>query len=456
MVSVLSWHGLLQSGVSGVQGKMNITRSGRRIAPVVAGTLLALATACSSSDTAQTRKAEAPDAAATVTPANGTSKVRPDKGVSVTAASGELEKVIVMGAGKTADGSLAADKKTWHTTWALKPGTTYTVTATAKNSSGKVTTVTSKFSTAKAAHTVKVSDVIPSARETVGVGMPITVNFDSPVTDRKAVERALEVRSTTPVQGAWHWITNQQVIFRTRTYWPAHSAVSLVAHLTGVHARSGVYGTRDFTRTFKIGASHIAKVSLKSDKNRVYIDGKLAKTIPVSGGMGGSDAHGNDFRTTSGVHLTMGKLPEVWMTSPNITDKKDPGYYHELVLKDVQISNSGEYLHQSPGEYGCLGHRNCSHGCVRQSVAGAAWFYKISQRGDVVDITGSSRDLAWNNGWGYWQLSWSKWLKGGALKQPVTTTALPTTTSGAPGAQDAPNAPVAPSTPMSTPTVAAG
>ncbi len=456
MVSVLSWHGLLQSGVSGVQGKMNITRSGRRIAPIVAGMLLALAAGCSSSDTAQTRKAEAPDAAATVTPADGTSKVRPEKGVSVTAASGALEKVSVTGSGSTAEGTLTADKKTWHTTWALKPGTRYTVTATAKNSSGKVTTVTSTFSTAKASHTIKVSDVIPSARETVGVGMPITVNFDSPVANREAVERALEVRSTTPVQGAWRWITSQQVIFRTKSYWPAHSSVSLVAHMTGVRAASGVYGTKDFTRTFKIGASHIAKVSLKSDKSKVYIDGKLAKTIPVSGGMGGADAHGNDFRTTSGVHLAMGKLPEVWMTSPNITDKKDPGYYHELVLKDVQISNSGEYLHQSPGEYGCLGNRNCSHGCVRQTVAGAAWFYKISQRGDVVSISGSSRDLAWNNGWGYWQLSWSKWVKGGAIKQPVTTTKLAPTAPGAPGTPSAPGTPVAPSTPVGTPTVAGG
>ena len=90
----------------------------------------------------------------------------------------------------------------------------------------------------------------------------------------------------------------------------------------------------------------------------------------------------------------------------------------------VQISNSGEYVHQSPGEYGCLGHSNCSHGCVRQTVAGAKWFYSISRRGDVIDITGSSRDLEWNNGWGFWQMSWKHWVKGSALDRPVTTTPL--------------------------------
>jgi lipoprotein-anchoring transpeptidase ErfK/SrfK len=427
-----------------VQGKMNVKRSVRWVAPVTAGMLLTLATACSSDGSAQTSNADdkAPAAAAaTISPVNGAAKVRPDKGVSVTAASGVLEQVSVQGGGRTADGALSADKKTWHTTWTLKPGTKYTVTATAKNSAGKVTTATSSFSTLKASSTIKVSDVIPSSRETVGVGMPITVNFDTPVSNRSTVERALEVRSTAPVQGAWHWITDQQVIFRTKTYWPAHSSVSLVAHMSGVRASSKVYGTKDFSRTFKIGASHIAKVSLKSDKSKVYIDGRLAKTIPVSGGMGGADSHGNDFRTTSGIHLAMAKLPEVWMTSPNIK-KGEAGYYHELVLKDVQISNSGEYLHQSPGEYDCLGNRNCSHGCVRQTVAGAAWFYSISQRGDVIKITGTSRDLAPDNGWGYWQMAWDKWVKGGALKQPVTTTPLAGST--APGASSTP-APVTPS-----------
>lgn len=399
--------------------------------PAAAGTLLILAPACSSSDKASQTgtSAKAPDAAATITPANGAAKVRPDKGVTVTAASGVLEQVSVQAGPSTVDGALSADKKSWTTKWTLKPGTGYTVTATAKNAAGKVTTVTSKFTTQKASSTIKISDVTPSAGETVGVGMPITVTFDGPVSNKAAVEKALEVRSTSPMEGAWRWITSQQAIFRTKDYWPAHSKVSLVAHMAGVRAASGVYGVKDVTKNFSIGASHIAKVNLKTHLSKVYVDGSLAKTIKVSGGMGGSDSHGNDFRTTSGVHLAMGKSPVVTMTSPNIK-KGEPGYYHELVYKDVQISNSGEYLHESPGEYGCLGHSNCSHGCVRQTPAGAKWFFDLSNRGDVIVISGTSRDLQWNNGWGYWQLSFTKWMKDSALKQPVTTTPL----TAAPGA----------------------
>ncbi len=409
---------------------MGIRRS--VITSAVAGLLLIPAAACSSSGNAASvgKSAKVAAATAAITPANGTTKARPDKGVTVTAGGGVLEQVTVRGGGDTVEGTLSPDKKTWHSTWTLKPGTSYTVTATAKNAAGRTTTATSNFKTLKASSTLRISDVIPMSGETVGIGMPITVTFNRPVRNEAAVERALEVRSTTPMQGAWRWISNEQAIFRTKTYWPAHSQVSLVAHLAGVRAAPGVYGTRDYTRSFKIGASHIAHVSLKTHKSKVYVDGKLAKTIPISGGMGGFDSHGNDFRTTSGIHLTMGKMPEVWMTSPNIK-KGEPGYYHELVLKDVQISNSGEYMHQSPGDFECLGHRNCSHGCVRQSISGARWFYNLSYRGDVVIITGSSRQLEWNNGWGYWQMSFSKWLKGSAGDHVVTTTPL-SGTSGTP------------------------
>jgi lipoprotein-anchoring transpeptidase ErfK/SrfK len=424
---------------------MNVTWSRRWIAPVAAGVLLAPAiAACSGSGSAASHSAaKVPDAAATITPANGGTKARPDKGVHVSAAGGVLDQVTVRGAGHTVEGELAPDKKSWHTRWALKPGTTYTVTATAKNPSGKVTTTTSRFTTMKAASTVAVSDVTPTDHETVGIGMPIMVTFSAPIANKAAVEKALEVHSAKPVEGAWHWISSQQVIFRTKSYWPAHTSVSLTAHLTGVRAGSKTYGTKDFSRSFEIGASHIAKVSLKSDKSKVYVDGRLAKTIPVSGGMGGRDSHGNDFRTTSGVHLAMGKLAEVWMTSPNIK-KGQPGYYHELVLKDVQISNSGEYLHQSPGEYQCLGNRNCSHGCVRQTVAGARWFYNLSLRGDVIDITGTTRKLEWNNGWGFYQMPWKTWVKGSALDKPVTTVATGTGST-------APTTSASPATPATTP-----
>jgi hypothetical protein len=48
-------------------------------------------------------------------------------------------------------------------------------------------------------------------------------------------------------------------------------------------------------------------------------------------------------------------------------------------------------------------------------------FYAISQRGDIVTVTGTGRQLEWDNGWGYWQLPFKQWLRGSALGRPVTT-----------------------------------
>jgi lipoprotein-anchoring transpeptidase ErfK/SrfK len=261
--------------------------------------------------------------------------------------------------------------------------------------------------------------------------MPIIVDFNYDVarSDRAAVENALEVGSGVPVTGAWFWASGSEVVFRPHSYWPAHEHVLLTAHLTGVPGGPGLWGRSDLSHSFTIGDSHVVKVNLKTDQAYFYTNGSLAKKIPVSGGVGGYDSHGNDFFTTSGVHLTMGSFASVWMTSPNIKPGQ-PGYYHELVFNDVRISDSGEYLHQSPGAEWCLGHTNCSHGCVRMTAGGAAWWRHTAYRGDPVAITGTPRVLAWDNGWGYWQKSWSSWLKGSSAG-PLTTTALATASAAA-------------------------
>lgn len=365
-----------------------------------------------------------PSAVVTVTPADGAAKVAPDTQVQITASGGTLTQVTVASGGSAVAGQYGPGSTNWSTGWGLKPDTSYTVTAVAKNSKGAATTEVTHFTTKSAARTLQISSITPDQGETVGVGMPIIVDFNYDVarSDRDAVERALEVASDVPVSGAWFWASDSEVVFRTQSYWPAHEHVTLTAHLTGVPAGPGLWGGGDLSRSFKIGDSHIVKVNLKTDYARFYTNGSLARKIPVSGGMGGYDSYGNDFYTTSGVHLTMGSYDSVVMTSPNIKPGQ-PGYYHEIVYNDVQISDSGEYLHQSPGGFWCLGVENCSHGCVRMTVDGAAWWRHTAYRGDPVTITGTPRPLAWNNGWGYWQQSWSAWLKGSSAG-PVTTTTL--------------------------------
>ena len=365
-----------------------------------------------------------PPAAVTVTPADGAAKVAPDTQVQITASGGTLTQVTVASGDSAVTGQYGPGSASWSTGWGLKPATSYTVTAVARNRKGAETTEVTHFTTRSATRTLEISSITPNSGEITGVGMPIivTFNYDVAHSDRAAVERALEVDSDHPVAGAWFWASDSEVVFRTQSYWPDHEHVLLNAHLTGVPGGPGLWGGSDLSRSFTIGDSHIVKVNLKTDYARFYINGSLARKIPVSGGMGGYDSYGNDFYTTSGVHLTMGSYDSVVMTSPNIKPGQ-PGYYHEIVYNDVQISDSGEYLHQSPGGFWCLGVENCSHGCVRMTVDGAAWWRDTAYRGDPVTITGTPRPLAWDNGWGYWQESWSAWLKGSSAGQ-VTTTAL--------------------------------
>jgi lipoprotein-anchoring transpeptidase ErfK/SrfK len=390
-----------------------------------------------------------PPAVVTVTPADGAAKVAPDTPVQITASGGTLTHVTLASGSSTVTGQYGPGSTSWSTRWGLKPSTSYTVTVVAWNSSGAVTTEVAHFTTRRAGRILQVSSITPNSGETVGVGMPIIVDFNYAVarSDRAAVEHALEVGSDVPVTGAWFWASDSEVVFRTRNYWPAHEHVLLTAHLTGVPGGPGLWGVSDLSRSFTIGDSHVVKVNLRTDYARFYVNGSLARKIPVSGGMGGYDSFGNDFYTTTGVHLTMGSYDSVVMTSPNIKPGQ-PGYYHEIVYHDVQISDSGEYLHQSPGGLWCLGHENCSHGCVRMTADGAAWWQHTAYRGDPVTITGSPRLLVWNNGWGYWQQSWSAWLNGSS-DGAVTTTEL-TAASSAPQAPPGPPA----SSPTPTPTTA--
>lgn len=358
-----------------------------------------------------------------ITPKDGATGVRPDLGVVVEAAKGTLDHVTVLPKGSEGDsvpGELSSDHTSWRTRWTLVPGRSYSVRATAISPEGRTTTASSTFTTQSASQTIAIADVTPSADETVGVGMPLTVTFDREVRNKDRVERALEVRSTKAAKGAWRWVSDQQVIFRTSRYWQPHQQVTLIAHLAGVRAAKDVYGTSDYTQRFKIGDANVSVINVKTHRMVVSRDGKRVRDIGISAGKGGSWM----FTTTNGVHAVMRKASPVVMTSEwmGVTDPKDPRYYKLTVFDAVQISNSGEYVHSAPWSVWAQGNTNVSHGCVNVSPSFAEWFYAISQRGDIVTVTGTDRELEWNNGYGYWQMPWKQWVQGSALPSPVITT----------------------------------
>ncbi|GAA4929642.1 lipoprotein-anchoring transpeptidase ErfK/SrfK [Nonomuraea thailandensis] len=394
---------------------MNVAPARRR--PATAFALLAaavLTASCSGAPAAQPPEASEATTTATpqaptvkITPDEGASKVSPEKKVVVAAAGAPLDNVTVEADGEQLEGKYNADKTRWVSRTALKPSTSYNVSATAG-----VTTATSTFTTAKPERALQVADVTPNAKgETLGVGAPIIVTFNQPVTSKATIERALEIEAEKPVDGAWRWINDTVVIYRTAKYWPAHQKVTFNANITGIKGGKGLYGVKDYTANLKIGAKQISKVDTRKKMMYVYKDGKRVQTMRISAGM----ATTREYTTTSGVHLTMERGSPVRMISPG-RKKGDPGYYDVMINHAVRISNSGEYVHAKDNVW-AQGVRNVSHGCINARPDQARWFYDNVQRGDVVDITGTDRELEWNNGWGYWQMPFSQWKKGSALNK---------------------------------------
>ena len=252
---------------------------------------------------------------------------------------------------------------------------------------------------------------ILGAGQTVGVGMPIMINFSRPITDRAAVERALQIWSSKPVTGAWYWVTSKSVWFRPRHYWPAHTRVRFTAHLAGLQGAPGVYGRSDLTQHFRIGDSLIAVASAATHHMKVWWNGRLAGDWPVSTGRSGMD-------TPDGRYLSFAMGSPVDMNSASYgVGPGMPGYYNELVYDAVQFTFSGDYVHSAPWSVGEQGLVNVSHGCVNVAPGYAAWFYGHSVLGDPISVVGSPVAGTWGDGWTIYFLGWHKLLAGSATGQ---------------------------------------
>jgi len=385
----------------------------RTRANALVGLLLAVALLVSDcaddSSSGQTKAPAAAPASIALEPADGAKDVRPDAPLRVSASGGRLTKVAVTAEdGHALPGTIEESGGRWAAGDLMSPGETYTVHAEAVNREGRSTRQDATFATLKVKRTVQ-ARVSPLDGETVGVGMPIVVWFTEPVTDRAALERRLSVNSSKPVTGSWYWMSDTEVHYRPKEFWPAHSKVTLRAALDGVHAGKGVWGDRDRRVSFEVGRSSVSHVNVKSHRMTVYRDGKLARTIPVSAGKA-------QFQTRSGIKVVLAKERDKVMDARSIgIQPGDPEYYRLDVRYAVRVTWSGEFVHAAPWSVGAQGSVNVSHGCVGMSTANARWYFNHTMRGDVVTVTGSPRQMELQNGFGDWNLSWKRWLAGSAL-----------------------------------------
>jgi lipoprotein-anchoring transpeptidase ErfK/SrfK len=345
-----------------------------------------------------------------VSPRNHATRVALDAKAKVVAEVGRLRAVRVTGAGgRRLAGTLASDGRSWVSRGPLAPATRYKVVADAVDDAGTPTRRQSSFTTLTPRAELRAA-VMPLDGETVGVGLPIGVWFNQPVADRAAVERRLDVIcSSKKVTGAWHWFAANEVHYRPKAYWPAGARVTLHARLAGTDAGDGVWGVADRTISFRIGERRISVVDVRTHRMRVTSGGRTLRVLPVSTGR-------ERYPTTNGVHFVIGKAQDELMDSSTVgIPRNSPGGYYEHVFWSVRISNSGEFVHAAPWSTGSQGRSNVSHGCVNLSTANAAWYFRLTRRGDVVEVRGSPKRPGSSFGVADWNMSWSRWRAGSAL-----------------------------------------
>ncbi|WP_436531493.1 Ig-like domain-containing protein [Actinoplanes sp. HUAS TT8] len=354
----------------------------------------------------------------TVTPADKATGVALSKPITVAAQGGTLQSVTVT-AGKTKVAGEIQSDGTWQSTDDLAYNKSYKVVVKATDSAGTASEQTSTFATVKPKATTHVTFQANGLNAlktggTYGAGQPVIVAFSHSV-DKEVAEKAIEITTSPSVEGKFHWVSNSIVHWRPAKYWAAGSTVKVSVNMLGKDLGKGVYGEKNASTNFRIGRQLIAVADNRTHITKVYIDGKVVRTMKSSLGMGGTTkgAQGQEinFWTAGGPHVVLSK--EEWHTmnssSYGVTDPNNPYYYgDDKVQWCTRISYSGEFLHAAPWNHS-LGVANKSHGCVNLSVEDAKWVFDNFMVGDVVDVKNSPRTLGLTNGLGDWTVSFDKY-----------------------------------------------
>jgi lipoprotein-anchoring transpeptidase ErfK/SrfK len=141
----------------------------------------------------------------------------------------------------------------------------------------------------------------------------------------------------------------------------------------------------------------------------VFRDGKVLKVVPVTTGKDG-------FLTRNGIKVISEKHRTIQMDAATLNIPKDSKDYYNLKVEyALRVTWSGEFVHAAPWSVGQQGSARVSHGCVGMSMADGAWFFDQSKVGDVVEVSGSPRQLEPGNGWTLWNVPWTQWQEGSAL-----------------------------------------
>ncbi|WP_102142450.1 L,D-transpeptidase [Mycobacterium hubeiense] len=328
--------------------------------------------------------------------------------VTVSAEDGVLDSVTMVNEeGEPVSGELSKDGLTWSTTEPLGYNKRYTLTARSLGLGG-ATSQQMSFQT-HSPENLTMPYVLPNDGEVVGVGQPVAIRFDENIPNRVAAERAITVKTTPHVEGAFYWLNNREVRWRPARYWKPGTTVEVNVNTYGVELGDGLFGQDNVTTKFTIGDEVIATADDATKTLTVRRNGAVIKTMPISMGK-------NKTPTNNGIYIVGDRFPHLIMDSSTYgVPVNSPDGYRTEVDWATQISYSGIYVHAAPWSVGSQGYSNVSHGCINVSTSNGRWFFDNTKRGDIVEIRNTVGPvLPGTDGLGDWNIPWEQWKAGNA------------------------------------------
>lgn len=389
--------------------------------------------------------------ALTFEPPVGQTDVLPTAEVGVTVRDGWFQRVALTSpAGKVLSGTFNRDRTRYTVTEPLGYDAVYTWSGSVVGHDGNAVPVTGTVTTVTPAVVIDGGFQLADG-QTVGVAAPVILQFDGPISDKAAVERALTITTEPPVEGGWAWLPDEvqgaRVHWRSRDYFPAGTTVRVDAKLYGVAFGDGAYGAQDMSLEFSIGRRQVVKAEISSHRIRVERDEGVIMDFPCSYGEGDQARN----VTRNGIHVVTERYADFYMSNP-------AAGYHDIHERwAVRISNNGEFIHANPASAGAQGNTNVTNGCINLSTEDAEQYFHSAIYGDPVEVTGSSIQLSYADGdiWD-WAVDWDTWLSMSALQQDTSppgqprapVSRLPSTAPATP--TDAPTLSGTPTTPTTT------
>jgi lipoprotein-anchoring transpeptidase ErfK/SrfK len=236
-----------------------------------------------------------------------------------------------------------------------------------------------------------ITSVQPTSGQTVGVAHPVVVTFGAPVADRRAAERALDIKSVPAMTGKFEWLDNKVVQWVPDRYWPAHTTIALsvggrTTELVTGPKVVGVANISEHTFTVSIdGVESGPPTELPAPHHRPHWG--EPGVFPASMGR-------PEYPTPVGTYTVLAKDRDVVMDSSSVGIPVDaPDGYLLDVDYAVRFTSRGLFVHSAPWAVNSLGYENVSHGCIGLSTEDAEWYYNTVNVGDPVIVQENSVEV---------------------------------------------------------------